>query len=133
MLLGLTILLVLLAWTLGNTIARSTDQSTLETYTGRSLHIMLRVARCLYSKLSVQLSCAIALLRHFEVQPVLATQSPSGDAVAFTVAMTGQCSECGALLIGRNFVGLGRYRSYTARDMNNSNRRPLLRVRGDVG
>jgi len=125
MLLGLTILLVLLAWTLGNTIARSTNQSTLDAYTGRSLHRLSvsRVARCLRSRLPTQPSCALELLRRFELQSDLAPPLPQGDVAATTVAKTGHLSECRALLIGRISVGFSRHPSFTARDSYRLTRR----------
>ena len=135
MLLGLTILLVLLAWTLGNTISRSTNRSTLDAPTGRLLH-RIPVSRAVWyvrSSLPTLLSFAIELLRRIELQTVLASPSPLRDVVVGSVAKTGHLPDCCALLIGRNSVGLTRHPSLTAGDSSNSNRRSLLRPRCDVG
>ncbi len=135
MLLGLTILLVLLAWTLGNTISRSTNSSTLDARTGRSLHsqFVLRVARYLRSKLPTKRSYALELLRRIELQTVLATPSLQNDVAARTVAKTGPFSECCALLIGRTSVGVRHHRRITARDSYESDRRLQIRTCGYCG
>lgn len=129
MLLGLTILLVLLAWTLGNTIARSTDDSALDAFTDRMGHRLSvsQFVRYLYSRLP--LSCAIGLLCRIELQAASATASPQGD-VATAVASAGLFSERCALLIGRTSVGAFRHLSFAPRDTYESNRRSLLRTRG---
>jgi hypothetical protein len=135
MLLGLTILLVLLAWTLGNTIARSTKSLTLDAHSDRSLHnsFVLRIARRLHSKRLSQLSCALELLRHTQLQTAIATPSPQSDVVAAAIAKTSPFSESSASLIGRTLVGIGRYLGLAARDSFKSTRRSLLRTRGEVG
>ena len=135
MLLGLTILLVLLAWTLGNTIARSTSLSTLDANTSRSPYriSVLRIVGCLHARLTTDLSWAFELLRRIGLQTVLVTSSPQGDVVAATVATTGPLSVCCALLIGRTSVGSNRYPSITARDSYQSACRLLIRARGKCG
>lgn len=106
MLLGLTILLVLLAWTLGNTITRWTNTSSLEphalqTSSRRAASGLLVVCR---SSLSCWLAAAIALLRRIQLQFALALASPRGDRRAWQVATTSHLSESFTSLIGRNFV-----------------------------
>jgi hypothetical protein len=135
MLLGLTILLVLLAWTLGNTIVRSTGRSTLDAHTVRSQRnsFVLRAVMYLRSSRPKQMSCAIELLRHIDLQPAFATSLPLGDAVVDAVATTGSFSESSAALIGRTLVGYSRYPSFTARDGFESTRHSLLRLRGMFG
>ncbi|MDX1929671.1 MAG: hypothetical protein SFV81_24305 [Pirellulaceae bacterium] len=135
MLLGLTILLVLLAWTLGNTIVRSTDRSTLDAHTVRSQRnsFVLRAVMYLRSKRSTKMSCAIEMLRHLDLQPALATSLPLGDVVVPVVATTSSFSESSAALIGRNLVGYSRHPSFTARDGFESTRHSLLHLRGMFG
>jgi hypothetical protein len=135
MLLGLTILLVLLAWTLGNTITQSTNRSSLVTHFGRSLHKLSvsRPVRNLSSSLKRCMSSVNEVLSRIELQPALATLSPMGDIFAGQVVTTGHSSDCCALLIGRTSVGPNRHRSLTARNAFSTYCLLMLRLRGTAG
>ena len=135
MLLGLTILLVLLAWTLGNTIARSTNRSPLEAHTSRLLHrkSVSRFACCMRSSLTNSRPYVIEMLRRLELQPALATASPPGDFAVTPVATTCRSSDCCALHIGRTSVGFRGLLNLSARDSYNSYRCSLPRSRGAEG
>ena len=107
MLLGLIILLVLLAWTLGNTITRSTHLSELEM---RSRNPLRSFAAGRMFELpfhwSKVFSRALDWLSRFGLQDLLALKSPEGALYGQLVAATGRSSECLALLIIRDFEWL---------------------------
>ena len=103
MLLGLIILLVLLAWTLGNTITRSTHTSRSEL---RSRNWLRRIAasqsiELRFSCLKV-IACAADWLRRTGLQNALAMKSPYGALQAVQFVPAGRSSECFAMLIGRD-------------------------------
>ncbi len=131
MLLGLTILLVLLAWTLGNTISRSTNRPMLDAPAGHLLHrkTVLQVAWWARSSFTSSVSYAIGLLRHIEMQPELASPARQRNGSVETAALTGHFSDCCALLIGRNSDGFGQHPSLTARVSSCPTWRPRLRTR----
>ncbi len=118
MLLGLTILLVLLAWTLGNTITRSTNTSSLESQTQQtsSLKAASGLLEVCHSSPACWLAWAIALLRRIESQVATALASPHGDPnalwIASQIATTSQSSESFTSLIGRNFVWFRNQQDY---------------------
>jgi len=119
MLLGLTILLVLLAWTLGNTITRSTNTSSLEsrthqTFSRRAASGLLGVW---HSSHSCWLAWVIALLRRIESQVALALASPRSDQIALQIATTSRPSERFTSLIGRNFVWFRSQQDYRAQSI----------------
>lgn len=116
MLLGLTILLVLLAWTLGNTITRSTNTFSLESHTQQTLRpwaelSLIGVSRSGHAGWS---GWMIALLRRIESQVAVAIASPHGDEIAIQIATTGCLSGSFTSLIGRNFVWFCNQQDYRA-------------------
>ncbi len=133
MFLGLTILLVLLAWTLGNTIKRSTNPSPLDAFAGRLVHSISvsRIWKLLHSSLRSSLLRAIDPLRHIELQSVLTTTLPLRNVVG-QVATTSHLTDRSAWHIGRTSVGIIRQPSLT-QDSFNLYCRSLLRLRGAIG